>query len=170
MLTATGCLYFMDPSNVASTSGLQAIGALLMILDISFVVLELILIAVVGAIQTKHYVRKAFSTLRSRSFKVKEGLSRAVSSVRGGAGACIRSKTAHTKHPGAPSLSSMKARPSGTLSDDSSAVSMGRGDSMRLFLTAPDSHLHRFPTRSVSQLDRFPSRSTIDSEVELTPA
>ncbi|DBA78757.1 TPA: hypothetical protein ACH3X1_008664 [Trebouxia sp. C0004] len=38
--TATGCLYFMDPSNVASAQGLEALGALLVVLIINFVVLD----------------------------------------------------------------------------------------------------------------------------------
>ncbi len=116
VLTATGCLYCMDPSNVASTQGLEAVGALLelVILNISFVVLELVLIAVVGASQTKRYVRKAVTLTRKGSFMIRDSFSRV-----------------------APPLSTMKARPSGTLSDDSSDVSMRRGDSMQLFLNAP---------------------------------
>ncbi|DBB01456.1 TPA: hypothetical protein ACH3X1_000113 [Trebouxia sp. C0004] len=38
--TETGCLYFTDPSKVASTQGLEPVGALLVILIVNFVVLD----------------------------------------------------------------------------------------------------------------------------------
>ena len=163
VLTTTGCLYFMDPNNVASTAGLQAVGTLLMLLNIGFVVLALVLIAVLGASQTKHYTRKAISIVKTGSFHVKGGFSRVMSSFRGGASTSGSSTNMAVTDPGVPSMSMTTAGPSGTMSDVSGAVSMGRGDSMKLFLTAPNSHLHTMPSRSPSQLDEFPSRSS-DSE------
>lgn len=43
--TATGCLYFLDPNEVASTVGLNATGVLLLIFNLGFVVLMAVLIS-----------------------------------------------------------------------------------------------------------------------------
>jgi len=145
---------FHGSQQVARTQGLEAVGALLVILNISFVVLELVLIAVVGASQTKRYVRKAVTLTRKGSFRIRDSFSRVVSRVRGNKGTSASSRAVAAGHSGAPPLSTMKARPSGTLSDDSSAVSMRRGDSMQLFLNAPVSHLQQIPSEPLTHLDR----------------
>ena len=43
--TATGCLYFLDPNEVASNVGLNATGILLLILNLGFVALMAVLIS-----------------------------------------------------------------------------------------------------------------------------
>lgn len=175
VLTATGCLYFMDPNNVASSRGLEAVGALVMILNVGFVVLELVLIVVVGASQTKHYMCKAASLTRAGFCKLRDRLRWLFENVCGTrAGVTCKGMLGKVANTGASSVAAVKAHPSGTSPDDSSVQSMGRGDSLhaQLFMTAPDSHLGsgRVPLGGVSHLDWFPSRSTVDSEVEMASA
>lgn len=43
--TATGCLYFLDPNEVASNVGLNATGIVLLILNLAFVALMAVLIS-----------------------------------------------------------------------------------------------------------------------------
>ena len=47
--TATGCLYFMDVSKVASTAGLEAVGVLLLVLNLLYIVATVILVTKFGA-------------------------------------------------------------------------------------------------------------------------
>ena len=46
--TATGCLYFLDQDNIASSVGLNATGVLLLILNFGFVLLMAVLISLRG--------------------------------------------------------------------------------------------------------------------------
>lgn len=47
--TATGCLYFVDASNVASTAGLEAVGVLLLVLNLLYMLATVLLITKTGA-------------------------------------------------------------------------------------------------------------------------
>ena len=47
--TATGCLYFMDVPKVASTKGLEAVGVLLLVLNLLYVVATGLLVTKTGA-------------------------------------------------------------------------------------------------------------------------
>ena len=75
MATATGCLYFLDPSNIANNSGLEAVGIVLLILNIGYVLVMLVLIVMTGAHKTKHFTRTAFAVLKTTSFKLKHSVS-----------------------------------------------------------------------------------------------
>lgn len=92
VLTATGCLYFMVPNSIASSKGLEAVGALVMPLNVGFVVLELIIIVAVGASQTKHYMRKAASLTRAGCFKLTDRLSLILEKVCNGTKAGVTRK------------------------------------------------------------------------------
>lgn len=74
-VTATGCLYFLDPTNVANTAGLTAVGIALLVLNIGYVVVMLLLIAIFGAAKTKHFTRQAFAALRTSSVKLRHSIS-----------------------------------------------------------------------------------------------
>ena len=65
--TAIGCLYFLDPTDVADTRGLQATGIVLMLLNAAYVLAMLIMIAVYGADKTKRFTRTACVFLRDSS-------------------------------------------------------------------------------------------------------
>ena len=49
MVTATGCLFFLDTNTVALSSGLSAAGVLLMLLNVAYIALMAILITKQGA-------------------------------------------------------------------------------------------------------------------------
>ncbi len=73
--TAAGCLYFLDPTNIANSTGLEAVGIILLVLNVAYVVVMLIMIAVFGADSTKHFTRAAFAVLRTSSTKFKHSVS-----------------------------------------------------------------------------------------------
>ena len=73
--TAAGCLYFLDPTNIANNTGLEAVGIILLVLNVAYVVVMLVMIAVFGADTTKHFTRAAFAVLRTSSTKLKHSVS-----------------------------------------------------------------------------------------------
>ena len=73
--TAAGCLYFLDPTNIANSTGLEAVGITLLALNVAYVVVMLIMIAVFGADTTKHFTRAAFAVLRTSSTKLRQSVS-----------------------------------------------------------------------------------------------
>ena len=73
--TAAGCLYFLDPTNIANSTGLEAVGITLLALNVAYVVVMLIMIAVFGADTTKHFTRAAFAVLRTSSTKLRHSVS-----------------------------------------------------------------------------------------------
>lgn len=73
--TAIGCLYFLDPSNIANSKGLAAVGILLLVSNVAYVLVMLILIATFGASKTKDVTWAAFQRLKSTSAKLKLSLS-----------------------------------------------------------------------------------------------
>lgn len=75
LATATACLYFLDPTNIANSSGLEAVGVVLLVLNMGYVVVMLVLIAATGANKTKHFTRTAFAVLRTTSVKLKHSVS-----------------------------------------------------------------------------------------------
>lgn len=72
LATATGCLYFMDPSNVASPSGLEAVGVLLLILNILYVLATAALVTTIGAHKAKKMVHLAATTATTAATAVGE--------------------------------------------------------------------------------------------------
>lgn len=64
-VTATGCLYFMDTTNVANPRGLDAVGVLLLLLNILYVIAMALLVLVTGAHKTKRFSQAAVSSLQS---------------------------------------------------------------------------------------------------------
>ena len=82
-ITAAGCLYFLDPTNIANDRGLAAAGILLMLLNIAYVAAMLILIGINGASKTKQYTRTAFVWLRVSSARLQQSLSGRVSVTSG---------------------------------------------------------------------------------------
>ena len=92
LATATACLYFLDPTNIANSSGLEAVGVVLLILNMGYVLVMLVLIAVTGAHKTKHFTRTAFAVLKTTSVKLKHsvsGLSNASGTTIGEAGLSV---------------------------------------------------------------------------------
>lgn len=75
-ITAAGCLYFLDPTNIANGRGLAAAGVLLMLLNIAYVVAMLFLIASHGAHKTMRYTRSAIALLKVMSARFKQSVSR----------------------------------------------------------------------------------------------
>ncbi len=61
--TALACLYFLDPTNVASDAGLEAVGVLLLLLNIVYVIAMALLVAVTGAHKTKRFTNTAVTTV-----------------------------------------------------------------------------------------------------------
>ncbi|KAL3155628.1 hypothetical protein ABBQ38_010825 [Trebouxia sp. C0009 RCD-2024] len=59
--TATGCLYFLDASNVASTAGLEAVGVLLLVLNLLYVVATVLLITKTGAKKARQLLHSVSS-------------------------------------------------------------------------------------------------------------
>lgn len=55
--TATGCLYFLDQDNIASSVGLNATGVLLLILNFGFVLLMAVLILLRGGPTVLNWAR-----------------------------------------------------------------------------------------------------------------
>lgn len=74
-VTATGCLYFLDPTSVANSAGLTTVGIALLVLNIGYVVVMLLLIVIFGAAKTKHFTRQAFAALRTSSMKLRHSIS-----------------------------------------------------------------------------------------------
>lgn len=74
-ITAAGCLYFLDPTNIANGKGLAAAGVLLMLLNVAYVVAMLILIANHGARKTIQHTRAAFELLKVSSMRFKQSIS-----------------------------------------------------------------------------------------------
>ena len=80
--TAIGCLYFLDPTDIADASGLQATGIILMLLNAAYVLAMLVMIAVYGADKTKRFTRTACAFLKSSSHRFRHssfGISRSSS-------------------------------------------------------------------------------------------
>ena len=75
LATAAGCLYFLDPTNIANSSGLEAVGIVLLALNIGYILVMLILIAVTGAPKTKRFTCSAVAMVRSTSSKFKRSVS-----------------------------------------------------------------------------------------------
>lgn len=73
--TAAGCLYFLDPTNIANSTGLEAVGIILLVFNVAYVVVMLSMIAVFGADTTKHFTRAAFAVLRTSSTKLRHSMS-----------------------------------------------------------------------------------------------
>ena len=73
--TAAGCLYFLDPTNIANSTGLEGVGIMLLVLNVAYVVVMLVMIAVFGADSTKHFTRAAFAVLRTSSTKFRHSVS-----------------------------------------------------------------------------------------------
>ena len=82
-ITAAGCLYFLDPTNIANDRGLVAAGILLMLLNIAYVAAMLILIGINGASKTKQYTRTVFVWVRTSSARLQQSLSGRVSAGSG---------------------------------------------------------------------------------------
>jgi len=61
--TATGCLYFMDTTNVANPRGLDAVGVLLLLLNILYIIAMALLVLVTGAHKTKRFTQAAIRSL-----------------------------------------------------------------------------------------------------------
>lgn len=74
-VTAIGCLYFLDPTNIANDKGLAAVGVILLVMNMGYVAVMLVLIAMYGAAKTKHFTRQAFAVLKSSSIKLKQSVS-----------------------------------------------------------------------------------------------
>ena len=74
-LTAIGCLYFLDPTDIADSSGLEAVGILLLLMNGLYVLAMLILIAIYGAAKTKRFTCKAFVYIKTSSQKFKHSVS-----------------------------------------------------------------------------------------------
>ena len=68
LVTAIGCLYFIDPGSVASKKGLMTAGVLVLVLNIFFVVVMAVLISKKGARSAKEWA----VWLRQQSSKVPE--------------------------------------------------------------------------------------------------
>jgi len=64
-VTATGCLYFMDTTNVANPRGLDAVGVLLLLLNILYVIAMAMLVLVTGAHKTKRFGQTAVRSFQS---------------------------------------------------------------------------------------------------------
>ena len=62
--TATGCLYILDPNDVAGGAGLGAVGVLLILLNVLVVLCIIGLIAYVGQVRQKPLQRKRGSTAK----------------------------------------------------------------------------------------------------------
>ena len=94
-VTASGCLYFLDPTNIANSTGLAAVGIALLVLNLGYVVVMLVLIAIFGAAKTKHLTRQAFAMLKSSSMKLRHSISglSTSSSLTGRSGVLSRSST-----------------------------------------------------------------------------
>ena len=61
--TATGCLYFMDTTNVANPRGLDAVAVLHLLLKIVYIIVMALLVLVTGAHKAKCFTEAA---VRSR--------------------------------------------------------------------------------------------------------
>lgn len=59
--TATGCLYFMDVSKAASTAGLEAVGVLLLVLNLLYVVTTVLLVTKTGAKKARQMLHSVSS-------------------------------------------------------------------------------------------------------------
>ena len=68
LVTAIGCLYFIDQGSVASSKGLMAAGVLVLVLNIFFVVVMAVLISKKGARSAKEWA----VWLRHQSSKVRD--------------------------------------------------------------------------------------------------
>ena len=75
LATAAGCLYFLDPTNIANSTGLEAVGIVLLVLNIGYIVVMLILIAVTGAPKTKRFTCSAVAMVKTISSKFKRSVS-----------------------------------------------------------------------------------------------
>ena len=64
-VTATGCLYFMDTTNVANPRGLDTVGVLLLLLNLLYVIAMALLVLVTGAHKTKRFSQAAVRSLQS---------------------------------------------------------------------------------------------------------
>lgn len=69
------CLYFLDPTDIANSTGLEGVGIILLVLNVAYVVVMLVMIAVFGADSTKHFTRAAFAVLRTSSTKFRHSVS-----------------------------------------------------------------------------------------------
>lgn len=78
--TAAGCLYFLDPTSIANTTGLEAVGIVLLVLNVAYVLVMLVMIAAFGADKTKHFTCTAFAVVKTSSLKFRHSLSGASSS------------------------------------------------------------------------------------------
>lgn len=59
--TATGCLYFMDVSKAASTAGLEAVGVLLLLLNLLYIVVTALLVTKTGAKKARQLLHSVSS-------------------------------------------------------------------------------------------------------------
>ncbi len=78
VFTALGCLYFMDSNNVASQAGLQAVGALLLILNIAYVIWMGLLISRTGLPKAKRVAYRTVTMSRTGSMQAKSAVVRSL--------------------------------------------------------------------------------------------
>ena len=71
VFTALGCLYFMDTNSVASSTGLQAVGALLLILNLAYLICMALLIAKTGFPKARRMASRAASMTQAGSSHAK---------------------------------------------------------------------------------------------------
>jgi len=81
-VTATGCLYFMDTTNVANPRGLDAVGVLLLLVNILYVIAMALLVLVTGAHKTKRFSQAAVRSLQSGASRFGRSMSTSFARLR----------------------------------------------------------------------------------------
>lgn len=71
--TATGSLYFLDATRVASTSGLDAAGVLLLMLNLAYLLVLGVAIASAASLAVRIFVKKHYNKGVSRVHAVLQG-------------------------------------------------------------------------------------------------
>ena len=72
--TATGSLYFLDSGKVASHAGLNAVGVLLLLLNVAYLLLVALLLAVAAKDFVKAHLGKRFSKVITASENILNAL------------------------------------------------------------------------------------------------
>ena len=85
-VTATGCLYFMDTTNVANPRGLDAVGVLLLLLNILYVIAMALLVLVTGAHKTKHFSQAAVRSFQAGASRFGRSMSTCLARLRSARG------------------------------------------------------------------------------------
>ncbi len=152
--TATGCLYFMDTTNVASPRGLDAVGVLLLLLNILYVIAMALLVLVTGAHKTKRFTQAAVRSFQSSASSFGRSMSTSFArlrSARGSGSGRLGTGPVPGGHTGSSATASMNSSLSssvnGSFNDSGSssiwhyqrsrAGEMNRGSSMQLSLLPP---------------------------------